>query len=123
MPNIGLNPHNHRVYIQVERIKYWIRQILTIALCLLFFLPNTRSSINALENESITKWSTIEIEFAGPVSLGMGEPNPFKIDLTVEFSATGRADWMGIYGKCVSLHLQLVLGHTRPAVQSHYWMA
>lgn len=85
MPNRDSNPRNQQEKNELGRTGNWLRYILVIGIYLLLALLTVRTSIYAQESGSVQKWSTMEIEFSGPFSLGMGEPNPFKIDLTVEF--------------------------------------
>jgi hypothetical protein len=34
-------------------------------------------------------WSKVELDFDGPESLGMGEPNPFQISMEIAFTGPG----------------------------------
>ena len=43
-------------------------------------------SASSLELDTYPKWSKVELEFSGPESLGMGDPNPFQIPMEVAFT-------------------------------------
>ncbi len=57
----------------------------------LLLMATITASMPAHGNEMATfaKWSKVELEFNGPSSLGMGEPNPFQIHMDVAFSGPG----------------------------------
>jgi hypothetical protein len=57
----------------------------------LLLMATVTASMPAHGNEMATfaKWSKVELEFNGPSSLGMGEPNPFQIHMDVAFSGPG----------------------------------
>ena len=39
------------------------------------------------ERPSFAKWSKIELQFAGPTSIGRGDPNPFAVEFDVTFTS------------------------------------
>ncbi|MHB8897554.1 MAG: DUF5060 domain-containing protein [Thermoguttaceae bacterium] len=51
-----------------------------------FLLPTL---LLAADEASFGKWSKIELAFHGPISQGRGQPNPFDVNLDVDFLAPG----------------------------------
>jgi hypothetical protein len=77
------------------RIKSWfiqgsgIRRIAAILAVFFVFLAGTRFWAHGASLASYPKWSKVELQFAGPDSIGMGTPNPFQIGVDVTFNGPG----------------------------------
>lgn len=63
-------------------VVYWFAALLLLVIVLIY----ASFSANGQELVTYTKWSKVELEFSGPESLGMGDPNPFKIPVEVAFT-------------------------------------
>lgn len=60
--------------------------LLTVSILVSFVWNSTWSSAAGREMVTYPRWTKVELEFLGPASLGMGEPNPFQILMQVEFT-------------------------------------
>jgi hypothetical protein len=60
--------------------------LLTVSILASFAWDSSWSPAAGKELVTYPKWSKVELEFSGPASLGMGEPNPFQILTQVDFT-------------------------------------
>ncbi len=66
--------------------RFAARRTIFIISPLIIFCAFVLTSVDGKELETYPIWSKIELEFSGPTSLGMGDPNPFQIGMEVRFS-------------------------------------
>jgi len=71
-----------------DSARIWFQDGLSALLLLLYSLGAVAGG-NLGNVGTYTKWSRIEIELAGADSLGMGNPNPFLVEVDVNFSGPG----------------------------------
>ena len=69
-----------------KSIQTILLHLFTVAVLAVSVSNSTWSTASSKELATYPVWSKVELEFIGPASQGLGEPNPFQISMQVDFT-------------------------------------
>lgn len=74
---------------QSPKLRSWLIRGLALLFFFMLFVSFGGNSAHGEGQATYPKWSKVELQFSGPNSSGMGDPNPFQVQVDVTFSGPG----------------------------------